>query len=129
MTKFAFKKVEEINCFQDIVKLEIDGSCYFDQFQEEIYRSKSQYVSELGMVLQYIERDGNGQRVADKKRDITPGKARVKEYEYRTKHLRVYAIRRKGGKIIILGGYKNEQKRDIRKFRQIKKQWIDLKLV
>jgi hypothetical protein len=129
MTKFAFKKVEEINCYQDIVKLEIDGSCYFDQFQEEIYRSKSQYISELGMVLQYIERDGNGKRVADKKKDITPGKARIKEYEYRTKHLRVYAIRQKDGKIIILGGYKNKQKRDIRKFRKIKKQLIDLKLV
>lgn len=129
MTKFAFKQVEELNCFQDIVKLEVDGSCYFDQFQEEIYRSKSQYLSELGMVLQYIERDGNGQRVADKKKDITPGKARVKEYEYRTKHLRVYAIRRKGGKIIILGGYKNKQKGDIRKCRQIKEQLIDLKLV
>ena len=81
------------------------------------------------MVLQYIERDGNGKRVADKKKDITPGKARVKEYEYRTKHLRVYAIRQKDGKIIILGRYKNKQKRDIRKFRQIKKQLIDLKLV
>jgi hypothetical protein len=129
MTKFAFKKVEEINCYQDIVKLEIDGSCYFDQFQEEIYRSKSQYISELGMVLQYIERDGNGKHVADKKKDITPGKAPIKEYEYRTKHLRVYAIRQKDGKIIILGGYKNKQKRDIRKFRKIKKQLIDLKLV
>jgi len=129
MTKFAFKKVEELNCVQNIVKLEVNGSCYFDQFQEEIYRSKSQYVTELGMILQYMERDGNGQSVADKKKDITPDKALVKEYEYKTKHLRVYAIKQKDGKIIILGGFKNKQKRDIRKFRQIKKQLIDLKII
>jgi len=129
MTKFAFKKVEELNCYQNVVKLEVDGTCFFDQFQEEIYRSKSQYITELGVVLQYIERDGNGQSVANKKKDITPDKAHIKEYEYRTKHLRIYAIKQKDGKIIILGGFKNRQKRDIRKFRQIKKQLIELKII
>ena len=125
MTKFAFKKIEEINCLQDIVKLEVDESCYFDIFQEEIYKSGSQYITELGMILQYIERDGNGQGVADKKKDITPKKTKIKEYEYRTKHLRIYAIKQKGGKIIILGGFKNRQKKDIKKFRQIKNQLIN----
>jgi len=129
MAKFALKKIEEINCLQSIVKLEVEGSCYFDEFQEDVYKSGSQYVTELGMILQYIERDGNGQGVADKKKDITPQKTKIKEYEYRTKHLRVYAIKQKGGKIIILGGFKNRQKKDINKFRKIKNQLIDSQFI
>ena len=49
----------------------------------------------------------------------------VKEYEFKSKHLRVYAIQQINGKIIVLGGFKNNQKEDINKFRSLKKQYLD----
>lgn len=48
-----------------------------------------------------------------------------REYEFKTKHLRVYVIKQHGGKIIVMGGYKNSQKRDIASFRALKKQYLD----
>ena len=58
-------------------------------------------------------------------KDITPRKENVKEYEFKEGNLRVYAIKKFGGKIIILGGYKNRQKQDLRKFRSLKEQYLN----
>ena len=57
-------------------------------------------------------------------RDITPKKEKVKEYEFKEGDLRVYGISKYGGKIIILGGYKNKQKKDYRTFRSMKEQFL-----
>jgi len=129
MVKFAFKNIEELNCTQIIQKLEINGICQFDQFKGKINSDAQQYQSEFGQVMLYIERDGNGQNLpSEKKKDITPENEDIKEYEYRTKHLRIYAIKKKGGKIIILGGFKNRQKKDIKRFRNIKNQLVNSKI-
>jgi hypothetical protein len=57
-------------------------------------------------------------------KDITPDKEEIKEYEFKSKHLRIYCIKKPNGKIIILGGYKNNQSSDIIKFRSIKQQYL-----
>ena len=62
----------------------------------------------------------------EKMRDLTPKNEFVKEYEIKTKHLRIYFIHQKQkGKIIILGGFKNMQPKDIERFRVIKKQYLN----
>lgn len=38
---------------------------------------------------------------------------------------KIYAIKKENGKIIIFSGYKNRQKKDIRKFRSIKKRFLE----
>ena len=61
-----------------------------------------------------------------KLRNLTPDKELIKEYELKTKHLRVYFIHlEKTGKIILIGGYKKEQTKDIDQFRSLKKQYLD----
>ncbi|MCF0236777.1 MAG: hypothetical protein HUK09_08890 [Bacteroidaceae bacterium] len=40
-------------------------------------------------------------------------------YEFKHKHIRVYALMKKPDIIIILGGYKSNQKGDIKRFKQI----------
>lgn len=52
------------------------------------------------------------------------GKDGVREYEFKTKHLRVYAIEQKGGKIVIIGGTKANQAKDQVEFRRLKKGYI-----
>lgn len=77
------------------------------------------------MLFSYMEFIANGKTLPYTKfKDITPKKEQEKEYEFKTKHLRVYAIKKKNGKIIIMGGYKNSQKKDISKFRSIKEEYI-----
>jgi hypothetical protein len=50
----------------------------------------------------------------------------VKECEFKTHHLRVYAIHEiDTGKIVIMGGYKTKQKQDINHFREVKKQYLN----
>jgi hypothetical protein len=61
---------------------------------------------------------------ASKFKDITPKKQIVKEYEFKSRHLRLYAIKTSKGKIVVLCGYKNKQNRDIRTFRSIKKRYL-----
>ncbi|MBO4417207.1 MAG: hypothetical protein J5801_03690 [Bacteroidales bacterium] len=57
-------------------------------------------------------------------RDVTPAKERVKEYEFKDGNIRIYGISTFGGKIIIMGGYKNRQTKDFRAFRSLKKQYL-----
>lgn len=53
-------------------------------------------------------------------RDITPANESVKEYEFKSAHLRVYVFHiEHTGKIVAYGGFKNAQKKDIVKFRSL----------
>ena len=57
-------------------------------------------------------------------RDVTPKGEKIKEYEFKSKHLRIYAIQKPMGKIIIPGGYKTNQAKDFIKFRSLKRQLL-----
>lgn len=125
MSIFALNKIESIDSKQRIDKLLMDEVCLFDEFEKEI-QSNPQYLSELGSIYNYIEYVGNGNSVPQKHfKDITPKKEKVKEYEFKSNNLRVYAIKQENGKIIVMGGYKNSQKKDIIQFRSIKRQYLE----
>ena len=49
----------------------------------------------------------------------------VKEYEFRSKHLRIYVFDHPNSKIVVLGGHKNDQGADIGRFRSLKRQFIE----
>ncbi len=63
----------------------------------------------------------------DKFKDITPVKETIKEFEIKTKSLRIYLIKDEPGHLIILAGKKNNQRGDIKEFRSIKKRYIEFK--
>ena len=48
------------------------------------------------------------------------GENGVREFEFKSKHLRVYGITKKNGKIVITGGTKANQPNDVTKFHRIK---------
>lgn len=125
MSIFALKRIEAIDSKQTVDKLIVNNNCQFDEFEENLLKTKK-YQNEIGMIYTYLEYISNGQTLPAKHfKDITPDKEKIKEYEFKTKHLRIYAIKKKNGKIILLGGYKNKQAKDINKFRAIKKQYIE----
>ncbi len=125
MGNYTLKWIDEIRGKQKIFKLCIDGNCQFDEYEDEIIR-QGQYVEEIGSIYSFIEDIANNKLLPKAKfRDITlTKKDRVKEYEFKTNHLRVYAIKTPEGKTIVFGGYKNSQPKDIRKFRSIKRAYI-----
>lgn len=123
MPNFTLKQIEAIRGKQEFYQLVIDGKGQLDIF-ESILEAK--YKSEFKSLLVYMEFIANNCTLPNTKfREITPTKEKVKEYEFKSKHLRIYAIQKMNGKIIILGGYKNAQKKDIKRFRALKKQYLN----
>lgn len=101
----------------------IDGAGQLDNFEKDL--NDTTYQSEFKTLLAYMEYLGNnGSLPKTKFRDVTPKGEKVKEYEFKSKHLRIYTIQKTNGKIIILGGYKNNQDKDFPRFRSLKKQLL-----
>lgn len=124
MPKFALSKVKTINAKQAVHELEIDGVKVLNAFENQL--TGTSFQSEYKTLLTYIEyAANNGSLPATKFKDITPKGEVVKEYEFKSKHLRIYAIKASNGKIIVLCGLKKNQKSDITSFRSIKKQFCN----
>lgn len=123
MFKFALEKIKAIKGKQTFYDLKVNGVGQFETFSNEI---EEQYKSELVTLNARMDLVANLNRLPKEKfRDITPKKETVKEYEFKTKHLRLYAIHiEKKGKVIVLCGFKNTQKTDIPSFRSLKSQFL-----
>lgn len=123
MTKFTIERINAISCHQEFDQLVIAGTGQLDIFEKGL--NNTSYQSEFKTLLAYMEYLGNnGSLPKTKFRDVTPKGEKVKEYEFKSKHLRIYAIQKTNGKIIILGGYKINQDKDFSRFRSLKKQLL-----
>jgi putative component of toxin-antitoxin plasmid stabilization module len=125
MPIFALKKIEAIVGKQEFFYIIIDRKSQFESFCDAI-KNNSQYVSELKTILTIMDLVANLQSLPKTKfKDITPPKETVKEYEFKSKNLRVYAFHiKQTGKIVAYWGFKNSQRKDIEKFRSIKRQYL-----
>lgn len=125
MPNFALKKLEMINGSQDFFEMIIDGTSQFEQFISSV-KTDDRYKSEIKTILAYMDFVANLKTLPMTKfKDITPAKADVKEYEFKSKHLRVYTFHLSGtGKIVTLWGFKKNQKTDITKFRSLKTRFL-----
>lgn len=122
MHNFAIQKIEAINAKQDFDKLIVDGKSLLDEFEESL---EEKYKCEMNSIYYYMEEIANCRSLPISKfRELKGGKGSIKEYEFKSKHLRVYAIKQSGGKLVVMCGYKNSQKKDISKFRELKKEYL-----
>lgn len=125
MSTFALRKVEAVNARQELDELVIDGVGQLESFERLIEETDKRFLSEFRTMLSYMEYAANGNSLPDTRfKDVTPTGAAIKEYEFKSKHLRVYAIKQINGKIIILGGFKTTQKADFKRFRSLKEQYL-----
>lgn len=124
MSKFALVEIDAVKGKQKFFKIVKDGVCEFEEFESEV---KKQYRSEMNRIYALMNKIANLQTLTQQQfRDLTPDGELIKEYEFKTHSLRVYAIHEVGtGKIIITGGYKNTQKSDINHFRELKRQFLN----
>lgn len=128
MSKFAPREIEAIKgSRQKFYELLIDGVSQYKNFLDEI-DSNAQYKSEAKRVLSFMNLVACGTSLTEKQiKNITPKGDSFAEYEFRTKHLRVYAFQLSGtGKIVVYWTLKNpaQQQNDINKFRSIKIRYL-----
>ena len=123
MVKYTLVRMEQIRGQQVFDKLVVDGVAPFDSFIDELEES---FRSEVKSMYAYMDAVANLQSLPKTKfHPYSDRKDGVREFEFKTKHLRVYAIEQKGGKIIILGGKKTNQTKDQVEFRRLKKGYIE----
>ncbi|MBK7965960.1 MAG: hypothetical protein IPK10_12215 [Bacteroidetes bacterium] len=122
MPKFAVRDIEGIQSKERGLELIIDGIGQLSEFESELEEC---YKSEFAKILGFIESSLDRKLLPATKFKILKSKDNCKEYEFKTKHLRVYAIKTIDGKLICFCGFKNSQSRDINKFRAIKKRYLE----
>ncbi|WP_047451889.1 hypothetical protein [Alistipes sp. ZOR0009] len=128
MNTFALHKIEEIVGRLEVFKLTVDGECEYDSFEREV-EAEGSYLSELTTIQVRLQEMAELKSLPDTKfKDITPEKEKVKEYEVKTKHLRVYLLHDvPNGRVIVCAGKKTSQKKDIKHFREVKKRYLENK--
>lgn len=122
MAKYTLVRMEQIRGKQVFDKLVVDGVAPFDTFIDEL---DDRYKSEVTTLYTIMDAVANLKSLPETKfHPYSDGKDGVREYEFKTKHLRAYAIEQKGGKILIIGGTKVNQPKDQAEFRRLKKGYI-----
>ena len=97
-------------------KMYIDGTCQFDDFYEEVHASKNEYKDMAGIIA-LMECFSDTLLPKEKFRQIKD-LDRNDIYEFKKKGLRVYVLLCKPDVVIILGGYKKNQKKDINRLKR-----------
>lgn len=120
--KQRFEELVIINNPADILRIdEIEGA--WRQYEKSL---EARYKKPFKHLMILMERVADLKSLPETKfRDITPDGELVKEYEFKSGDLRIYCIKIPNGKLVVLGGYKNRQKDDFRRFRSLKKQYLD----
>ncbi len=126
MSIFALSYMEEIAGRIKIFKLLVNNKCEYDEFETQI-KNESSYSSELITIQARLHEIADGKLLPKEKfRNITLKKETSKEYEIKTRHLRVYLFHEeKTGRIIVCGGKKVTQLKDISHFRCLKKEYYN----
>jgi hypothetical protein len=127
MHTFALKKIEQVKGKIYFYKLEVDGHCEFDEFCEQLESKKE--GSKLRTIYAIMDSASNiapTRLPGTKYKELSgrPPGDDVKEYEIKKKPYRVYLFKDDEGNIIVFGGSKSNQKKDIKRFRSIKNEYL-----
>lgn len=126
MPIFALRKIESIRGKQDFDKLIVDDRCPFDDFEASL---EEQYKSEMAGIYHYMQDVADLKSLPENKFHYydkhQKRKGDIREFEFKSKHLRVYGITKPNGKIIITGGTKAKQKLEQNEFRKLKRQYLE----
>lgn len=91
-----------------------NGKNFFEEFANSLIQKSDK--DELDSIRALMDKVDNNNLPASKFKHIKGGKKDRKDvYEFKSKHLRVYAIKKEPDMYILLGGYKKGQESDIEK--------------
>lgn len=127
MTIFALEKIKEIKGEFKFYSLIKNGRSQYEETLKQL-KKEGNYESELNTLQTRIQAFAEGQRLPETKlKKLKGNKDGIPEYELKTKHLRLYMFNSlvlENSKIIVFLGKKTTQIKDIRKFRNIKAEYI-----
>ncbi|MDP4252117.1 MAG: hypothetical protein Q8918_18615 [Bacteroidota bacterium] len=128
MPTFTLDPIEEINGKIRLFKLVLDGLSPYDGFEEQI-RHDGNLLKELNTIQTRLEQIANGLLLPETKFKKLKGcKDEHTEYEIKTHNLRVYLFKEvKTGNIIVLGGRKDTQSKDIHHFTKLRMGYLAFK--
>lgn len=114
MDEFYLTLFDDVsNPNSDFYLLYKNGRCYFEEFVESL-KQKSD-LDELDKIRALMDSDIS-RLPPSKYRHIIGNKYDRKDvYEFKSKHLRIYVIKKNPDFYLILGGYKKGQEKDISK--------------
>ena len=115
---FVFVKMDEIKGRIPFYKLKKHNNIQLDDFEFELNKNPS-YSKEYPRILSWMNLYSNGELVGKGKFRMLDN--RMEPYplfEFKSRNLRVYGMGCSGGELIILGGIKNRQNRDIKSVRK-----------
>lgn len=131
MTSFALKQIQieldESDIICNFYSLNINGRDKYDEFKT--FCEKNNFLDELIKIQTLIITIAKGEEYKlpqTKLRQLKRGKKdKIPDFELKTKHLRLYFIKESNDRIVILGGKKTNQKKDINKLRGITKNYYN----
>jgi hypothetical protein len=126
MPTFELEKIDAIVGKQSFYKLLKDGICEFDEFVAQT-KAEGSFDKEITKIYALMQQVAELKTLPQEKfKELKNSKSEVKEYEIKTKHLRVYLFHQEHtGKIIVTSGKKTTQNQNIAHFREIKKKYFE----
>src|SRR5664279_2487041 len=123
MVKFTTKVVDEIKALEVVEQLCIYGIGQLDHLEEEIIGTT--YAGEFRGLLSFIQHFANGGNTGRKVKYLRGGDGTT-EFEFISKHLRIFTRQRRAKKLIIYGGLKKaaDSSDNIAIFRSIKREYL-----
>ena len=119
MVKFTLEKIRQIKEGFPFFKLVKNGECYFNDFIKSLQKSYDAEIESIFSRMRYLSM---GKLLPKNKFRIIKG-INIGEFdigELKTRKLRVYMIiDKQKNHILVLGGLKKNQKKDIKKFKSI----------
>lgn len=124
MVKYSLKKITAVKGKISIYKLLINDCCEFDDFCQLLIEKHHDDV--IGSIHSTLEGYANllmlpKTRFRELKR---PKSDKIKDYEVKSGRYRAYLFKDYNGGIVVFGGTKGTQDRDIKRFRSIKQDYI-----
>lgn len=115
MDDFHLCPIDDINNPKyDFYLLYKNGRNFYEEFAQSL-RQQSEF-DELDSIMALMDKVDNNNLPTSKYRHISGGKYDRKDvWEFKSKHLRIYALKIPPDYYIILGGYKKGQEKDIAK--------------
>lgn len=118
MANYSLIEFETVKGKYKIYKLAKNDVCYFDIFENEMKTNFDKEMNSFYQILDYVARGFN--LPGTKVNSIKGYPDNIQKYEIKTHNLRVYCfIESKSNNIIVLGGLKKNQKKDIKRFQSI----------
>jgi hypothetical protein len=124
MRKFETKEVTLLKARETVEQLYIDDIGVIEAFEQEL--KGSTYLSELKTILGYVQHFADGNSCGSRMKYVKNAHRGGTEYEFISKHLRLYAFQQPGKKIIIFIAKKKkaDSSDNIRSFQLLKEQFL-----